>query len=273
MNENEQRTLPAVEEFHAAIGDTYMNIIRFGTGKRNLVMLPGISLTPLEGSGAGIAAAYAGFTQDFTVYLPDRRAVLAPHWRTEEMAEDVFTVLTQLGVTEADVYGVSHGGMTALALAAQHPGFVHSLVLCSSQCRTTQKMYDFSMRGIELIRENDVRGLNRHIFEHVYSPAYRAQFKEAFDALEGVGTPEDCARYEVQLYACAELDLTDRMDAIRCPVLVLGDENDFVTGMEGSREIMRYLPCESYFYDKYSHAVYDESPDINKRIFAFLKNI
>lgn len=272
MNENERRaSLPAVQEFHAAIGDTYMNVIRFGRGKRTLVMLPGISLTPLEDSGAGVAAAYAALAQDYTVYLPDRRAVLAPHWRTEEMAEDVFTVLTQLGVTEADVYGVSHGGMMAMYLAAQHPDFVRKLVLCSTQCHATEKMLAFARRGIELIRERDVRGLNRHIFAHVYSEAYRAEYQEAFDALEGVGTREDCARYEVQLRACVEFDLTDRMGQIRCPTFVLGDENDRATGIEGCCEIVRYLSCESYFYDRYSHAVYDEAPDIKERIAAFLK--
>ena len=272
MNDKEQRALlSTVQECDVPMEDTELHLIRFGAGKRDLVILPGISLTPLAGSGAGIAAAYAALASDYTVYLPDRRRVLAPHLRTAEMAEDVLSVLARFGVTEADVYGVSHGGMMAMYLAVQHPDFVHKLVVCSTQCHATEKMRTFARRGIELIREGDVRGLNRHIFAHVYSEAYRAQYQEAFDALEGVGTREDCARYEVQLRACVEFDLTDRMDEIHCPTFVLGDENDCATGIEGCREIVRYLSCESFFYDKYSHAVYDEAPDIKERIAAFLK--
>ena len=74
MNDSFQRALLAsVREYCVEIEDTAIDVIRFGTGKRNLAILPGISLTALSGSGAGIAAAYAVLAQDYTVYLPDPR--------------------------------------------------------------------------------------------------------------------------------------------------------------------------------------------------------
>ena len=61
------------------------------------------------------------------------------------------------------------------------------------------------------------------------------------------------------------------MDKIKCPTLVIGDKNDDVLGVEGSHEIADRLGCESYIYEDYSHAVYDEAEDIEERILEFFE--
>ena len=45
------------------------------------------------------------------------------------MADDIHTLLQQLGHDQVDVLGYSFGGGVALRLAAQHPGMVRRLVL------------------------------------------------------------------------------------------------------------------------------------------------
>jgi pimeloyl-ACP methyl ester carboxylesterase len=48
------------------------------------------------------------------------------------MADDVAALLGQLGIEQADVFGFSMGGMTALRLAIRHPNVVRRLVVDSS---------------------------------------------------------------------------------------------------------------------------------------------
>ena len=84
-----------------------------------------------------------------------------------------------------------------------------------------------------------------------------------------IGTPDDCDRFLCLLDAMNGLDLYDRLDGITCPVLVLGDENDKVLGVEASREIAAKLACEIHIYDEFSHAVYDEAPDIKVQLKMF----
>ncbi len=43
-------------------------------------------------------------------------------------------------------------------------------------------------------------------------------------------------------------------------------------GVEGSCEIIKKLDFPSYIYDQYSHAVYDEAPDIKRKIIQFLSD-
>lgn len=52
--------------------------------------------------------------------------------RCEAIADDIDTLLQQLGRTQVDVLGYSFGGCVALRLAAQHPDRVRRLVLVST---------------------------------------------------------------------------------------------------------------------------------------------
>jgi pimeloyl-ACP methyl ester carboxylesterase len=49
----------------------------------------------------------------------------------EQIAEDVASLLEQLGVEQTDIFGFSLGGMTALRLAVRYPALVRKLVVAS----------------------------------------------------------------------------------------------------------------------------------------------
>lgn len=262
--------MAAFVEYHVPIDDTYMNVVRFGNGSKNLLIIAGITLCGLEGQGAGIAAAYAQFAKDYTVYLFERRRVLPSEFSVESMAEDIYRVCQTENIHKADVFGASQGGMIAQCLAIYHPDFVNKIVVCSSQCKATDKMKRFRQESLELIKKHDVVGINRYFFKKVYSPAFLEKNKEYLPVLEKQGTAEDCDRYKVLVDACAAFDIKDKMNEIKCPVLVIGDKNDDTIGVEGSYEIIEELACQSIIYDIYSHAVYDEAEDIKDKIQEFL---
>ena len=252
------------------LDNTYMPVIRFGTGPHSLVILSGVSLCGLEGHGEGVAKAYAQFADDYTVYLFDRKKDLPSGYHVEDMAEDVYRILSQLGIMTADVYGVSQGGMMAQCLALRHPDFVRRLVLCSTLCRANDTMRSAVSQWLKYAKEADVVGLNRCFFRQVYSPGFLEQVSDLLPAMEQIGTPEDCARFAILAQACADFDVSDAVSSIRCPTLVLGDTNDQVTGPDGSHELAQRIGCEYFLYDQYSHAVYDEAADLKARIYQFL---
>lgn len=260
-------------EMKIELDNTYMNVIKFGHGEKNMAILSGVSLCGLEGKGDGVEAAYSMFADDYTVYLFDRKKVLPKGYQVEDMAEDVYRVLEKLEVKQAVVYGVSQGGMMALALAVKHPELVKGLVVCSSQARATKTVKTVGPKWLALAGNHDVVGLNRYFFEVVYSENYLDTYADYLPALEKEGTPEDCDRFMVLAQACLDFDIIDSLDQIQCEVMVLGDENDHVFGVEGTRELAERLDCPYYIYDQYSHAVYDEAPDIQERIFKFFERL
>lgn len=265
--------IDTVEELHLPMDGTYMNVIRFGRGKKAFVLLSGVSLCGLEGAGKGVAAAYADYAEDYTVYLFDRKKVLPVGYTVEDMAEDVYRALETLDVHEADVYGVSQGGMMALSLAIRHPELVRALALCSTQARAGAIMKNTTREWQRLCALQDTAALNRHFIEKVYSPAYRARYSDAFRAMEQTGTAEDCARFAVLAKACELFDVYDQLPRIHCPALILADVNDQIISYESSLEIKEALGCECHLYDEYSHAVFDETPDVRQRVLAFMRRV
>lgn len=248
-----------------------MEVIQFGAGKKNLVIISGVSLCGLDGQEESIAAAYDLFTEQYTIYLFEREKRLEVGTSVKDMADSIFAELMARGISYTDVYGVSQGGMIALCLAAYHPELVGKMVLCSSQCKATPRMKEVAKKWQNLAAEKDVVALNRYFFSVVYSPAFLESVKDSLPVLEQKGTAEDCERFEILAKACEEFDITDDLEKVICPTLVIGDVNDQTIGPEGSYEIAKALSCEIYMYETYSHAVFDEASDIKDRILEFLK--
>ena len=106
-----------------------MKHITFGNGKKNLVIIPGLSIHSVMGLRDMIEQAYQVFTDEYTVYVFDREENIAEGYTVREMAADTAKAMKALHIEKADVFGASQGGMIAMYLAIDHPKLVHSLIL------------------------------------------------------------------------------------------------------------------------------------------------
>jgi len=170
-----KKTDGKVMEQHIESDGTYMNVIKFGNGKKNLAVLSGVSLCGLEGMGEQLESALAEFSSDFTVYVFDRKKVLPACYTMEQMADDIYNCLCQLGVKKTSVYGASQGGMFAQILAVKHPEMVQNLVLCSTAAKIDAGGKVFSDWG-KAARAHDVVKLNSLFLDYVYSDAITNHF-------------------------------------------------------------------------------------------------
>ena len=117
--------------------DNSMEYIRFGTGAKTLIMLPGLgdSLRSMQGTALPMALMYRVFAKDFTVYVFSRKKNLPQGYTTRDMAKDQAEVITHLGIKKADIIGVSMGGMIAQHLAIDYPEMVNKLILAVTCAR------------------------------------------------------------------------------------------------------------------------------------------
>lgn len=258
---------PAIKNFTC---DSFsMDYATFGEGPRALIILPGMSVTPVLPSAGAVARAFSQFTATHTVFLIERKREIREGYTVIDMAEDTATMLKGLGISDADVYGASQGGMMALAMAIAHPELVHRLAVVSTLSKQNSRSLETMAEWVDLSNQGDPVRLNRSVFTKVYSPEYYSRFERAFKVIEKSGTPEDMERFGILAKATAGVDFYDRLTEIKCPVAVFGVEDDTVLAGQGSKEIAEKLGCRYHCYPGKGHAVYDEDPDFPARLFAF----
>ena len=121
-----------------ALGNNTMEYIRFGTGKKVLIMLPGLGdgLRTMKGTALPMALMYRSLTKEYTVYAFSRKTTLPEGYTTRDMAADQVQAMDALGIEKADFFAVSMGGMIAQHLAADYPERVGKLVLVVTAARS-----------------------------------------------------------------------------------------------------------------------------------------
>ncbi|MBQ1810229.1 MAG: alpha/beta hydrolase, partial [Erysipelotrichaceae bacterium] len=110
----------------------------------------------------------------------------------------------------------------------------------------------------------------------VYPEAVYTHSETLLKAMAEAVTEEDLARFVILSSATKGFDISDKLQEIRCPVLVLGAKDDAVLGSEAAEELIGKLQgnpgLQSYIYDGFGHAAYDLAPDYKERMLEFFKD-
>lgn len=250
-----------------------MEYICFGSGPRTMVILPGISLrSPLQ-SAATLPKRYEKYTDDYTIYLFDRKKDMQDGYTVYDMSNDTAEAMRVLGIEDAYVFGYSQGGMMAMIMAINHPELIKCLVLGSTTSRQNEVTYNVMRDWVILTMKNEIAELNRNSFRLLYSERFVRRYERVLSLLSEGITKEDCEKFIALCKAGQEYDIYDSLSEIHCPAFVIGANDDKVVTGQASIDIAEKLGCEYYMYDNYGHAVYDEAPDYTGRIFDFFNNV
>lgn len=259
------------KEFEVRTARFAANCIRFGKGKRTLVLISGLNVRDAKGKMAafGVTHAYRCFAKDYTVYLFDRRKDLPARFTVEEIAEDIADCMAELKLRHAYVLGVSQGGMAAQYLAINHPELVERLALGVTASRPNETLKAVIGRWCGMARAGNIRGVMKDYFYSTYSDEYLKKYAFMIPLLIRLVRSMDTERFLTLAEACLTCGTYERLPEIKCPVLVLGGGKDRVTTPEATVEIAEKLGCEPVLYEEYGHSAYEEAADFNRRVLAF----
>ena len=248
-----------------------MDYITFGKGTKPLVMIQGLNTRGIRGAGASLALMYRIFAKDHRVYLFDRRADIHDGITVRELAEDTAAAMDALKIKNADILGVSQGGMIAQYLAIDRPDLVHKLVLALTLSRNNDTVTGVIRRWVELTQQGRMKELICDMAQSMYSDAYLKRYRPFLPLLTVLQKPKDIPRFIALANACLTCNTYDDLDKIKCPVLVIGGRKDKIVGETACEEIAQKLGCKLYIYEHLGHAAYEEAPDFNKKIYDFLR--
>ena len=261
-----------MKEFTVRTDDAVMNCIRFGRGKKTMLLISGLNLQDVKGRSAafGLYWMYRGFARDFTVYCFDRRENLPAEFTVKQIADDIAAAMIQMNLQDAYVLGVSQGGMIAQYLALDHPQLVSRLVLGVTSASSNEMIQKNISRWISMAENDDMKGIIKDYMHSTYSDAYIRRMKLFLPLVIRMTKMMPKERFITCARACLTCDTLDRLDQIKCPCLVLGGEKDKVVSPEASGQIAEKTGCNIYMYADYGHSAYEEmAADFNRRVQDF----
>ena len=262
--------LYCVEEGKLKLENIQMDYITFGKGVKPLIMIQGLNTRGIKGAGLQLAMMYRIFAKEYKVYLFDRRADVPELITVRELATDIAMAMDALKLTKADVIGVSQGGMIAQYLAIDRPNLVNKLVLAVTLSKNNDVVKKVVANWIELSERDQMKQMVEDMAVKMYSDEYVKRYKLFLPLLAVLQKPKDTRRFVTLAKACFTCNAYEELDKIKCPVFVIGGKQDKVVTGVASEEIADKLGCKIYMYEDLGHAVYEEAPDFNQRIYDFL---
>lgn len=255
------------------IDNTYVSYVSFGHGPKNLIMIPGVGegLKTMKGYAIPFAMMYKKYTKDYKVYVFSRRDTLPKNFTTEDMANDIINHMEKLGIEKADVVGVSQGGMIAQYLAINAPEKVNKLVLVVTVARPNEIIKESVNTWLKMAKKRDFKGIIIDTAERSYVGKYLERHKKFYNLLNIYKNKATYDRFIIEAEACLTHNSFNKLKKIKNPTLIIGANLDKALGIEGSIELHENIQnSELYIYEKYSHGVYEQAKDFNKRVLTYL---
>ena len=250
-----------------------LDYIRFGTGKKNLLMLPGLGdgLKTVQGTALPMALMYRMFAREFTVWAFSRRNDQKPGSTTRDMARDAALAMDALGIGKADILGVSMGGMIAQWLAIDHPEKVGKLILAVTCAQPNSILTEAVDEWIALAKLGDHTGFMDSNLKRIYSDAYYRKNRWMAPIVGRLTKPKSYDRFFTLANACLTHDAQGYLQQIQVPTLVIGGEQDKSLGADASRQIAAAIPgAKLKMYPQWGHGVYEEEKEFNRLVLDFL---
>ena len=255
-----------------ATKDTGMYYVSFGKGKKNIVVLPGLSdgLATVKGKALLLVSPYRRFLKKYTVYMFSRKNQMPEGYSIRDMADDQAAAMQILGIDKASVLGVSQGGMIAQYLAIDHPGMVEKLILAVTAPYANSIVKDAVESWIKMAIRKDHVSLMVDTAERMYSKAYLKKNRKLFPLIAKFTKPKSYERFLKNAYAIMDFDVRDKLSGISCPTLIIAGDLDNTVGNDASHELNELISNSKLFlYKGLVHGAYAEAPDFYDRVYTF----
>jgi len=203
----------------------------------------------------------------------------AEEYDLRDLADDCAALLDALDIDSCVLGGMSMGGFTALRFALRHPDRVDGLVIIDSMaCQHEDDEREEYRELLDLLADLD--DLPEYVADDAAESLWGdTTIEERPDLVEHwrnrwLTYPADSLRYEMGSWVDRP-DLTDRLDEIDIPVLVVHGEEDEALPMDGAEETAEGLPEGRLVrVPEAGHSSNLERPDIvNDAIREFLAEV
>lgn len=232
-------------------------------GKPWLVLSNSLACT-LESWDAQVAA----FTRTHRVLRYDTRGhgrSSAPQgpYQMATFVADVVGLMDHYGIDQADIVGLSMGGMTGLGVAITHPNRVRSLACCAARSDAIAPFIESWNTRIAAIRAaGGMSGVVDFTIERWFTPEFRAARPDVIDAARAMILGCDTEGYISCAEALKGLDYKRHLGAITAPTLYVAGASDGGAPPAALKEMASLTPGARFVeIAPAAHIIAMENPD------------
>jgi 3-oxoadipate enol-lactonase len=180
----------------------------------------------------------------------------------EQLADDARALLAALGIARTHWIGLSMGGMIGQTIALKTPGLFSSLVLCDTSSRIPAEARPLWQERIRTAETQGMEPLVEPTIGRWFTPGFVQARKDVVDGVRAMIRATPPRGYAGCCHAISALDVTDRLDAIQLPTLVVVGEEDQGTPVAASQAIHeRIKDSRLQILKSASHLSNIEQPD------------
>ena len=178
------------------------------------------------------------------------------HWTLQRWADDLRRFCATLGIERPTVLGTSFGGYVAMMFAIRYPELPARIILISTALRGTAdpERRARMLAAFARVGGDEPRRVAERVFDQrtpeafaeylkICGPCYTRRPGDPDASRRILGNPELIPWFERSGGEGAVFNLKAALAEIRCPVLVIGGEEDPITPIAEQEDIVAALPA------------------------------
>lgn len=255
-------------------GKYIIDYFTFGKGDNIIVILPDIyGFTAITPKAISLVFQFRQLANDFSIYYFKRRRRLPYQHTIDEMANDQNEVMNILGIKNANILGLSMGGMVAQAVTIKYPDKVKRLVLGVTTSYPNEKMKNILNNWIKIAKDSNYKELIIDMVEKIYTEEYLRKMRRFYPLITRIGKPKSFRHFIIEAIACLTHNTFEKLHEIKCPTLIIGGANDSIIDKSSTLELAdRIENNKLLLYENFGHSVIFEEKNCFNKIIDFLKN-
>ena len=226
----------------------------------------GSSTRDWESQGAEFSKSYQVVTFDLRGH--GRSDKPAGPYRMALFATDLADLLGALQIGPAHVVGISLGGAVAFQFALDYPERVKTLTIVNSGPSlggTPQQAEAEIARRVGIVRQLGMRAMGEALSPNLFPKPEHAALRKQFNESWAENDPQ---AYIASTQSMLGWDVTERLGAITCPVLVVAADQDYTPVAAKEAYIARMPHARLVVIPDAHHAVPVEKPEAFNRVLA-----
>ena len=179
----------------------------------------------------------------------------------DDLVDDAARVIREWGRGPVVFVGLSMGGMVGQGLAIRHPELLRGLVLANTTSQYPPEAQPMWAQRIAAVEAGGLEAIADAVLERYFSAAYRASQADAVAECRRTLLRTDAQGYVACCHAVRAVNWLDRLNAIRCPTLIIAGALDVGAPVSMSQAMAeRIAGSQLVVIDEASHLSVAEQP-------------